>query len=74
VWGLGAAVWLQAVASALVHLGKPLAETLAAIPFGLVFAVLAIRSRSLLWPILLHLLIGLMTDLFALHYQGWLLP
>jgi len=73
-WGLPAAIWVQTVASTLVHLGKPLPETLAAIPFGLLFAVLAVRGRSLLWPILLHLVIGLSTDVWSLHHQGWLWP
>lgn len=73
-WGLPAAIWLQAAASTLIHLGKPLPETLAAIPFGLLFAVLAVRSRSLLWPVLLHLAIGLSTDVWSLHHQGWLFP
>jgi membrane protease YdiL (CAAX protease family) len=45
---------------------EPLPEMLLAIPFGLIFAVLALRSRSLLWPILLHLIIGLSNDLFSL--------
>ena len=65
---------MQTVASTLVHLGKPLPETLAAIPFGLLFAVLAVRGRSLVWPILLHLVIGLSTDVWSLHHQGWLRP
>jgi uncharacterized protein len=73
-WGLPAAIWAQTAASTLVHLGKPLPETLAAIPFGLLFAVLAVRGRSLLWPVLLHLVIGLSTDVWSLHHQGWLLP
>ena len=49
-WGLEAAVWTQALLSTLIHLGKPLAETLAAFPAGFLFAFLAIRTRSLLWP------------------------
>jgi uncharacterized protein len=73
-WGLPAAIWAQTVASTLVHLGKPLPETLAAIPFGLLLAVLAVRGRSLLWPILLHLAIGLSTDVWSLRQQGWLWP
>jgi uncharacterized protein len=73
-WGLPAAIWTQALASTLIHLGKPLPETLMAIPFGLLFAVLAVRGRSLVWPILLHLIIGVGTDLWSLHHQGWLWP
>ena len=74
LWGLAAAIWFQAAASTLLHLGKPWAETVGALPFGLLMAVVAVRSRSLLWPIALHLTIGLATDLFSLHHQGWLWP
>ncbi len=71
-WGLVSAIWVQTLASVLIHLGKPLAEVLAALPAGLIFAVLAVRGRSLLWPTLLHLVIGLSTDFFSLYFQGQL--
>ncbi len=70
-WGLEAAVWTQALLSTMIHLGKPLAETLAAFPAGFLFAWLALRTRSLLWPTLLHLTIGLATDAAILGRQGW---
>jgi membrane protease YdiL (CAAX protease family) len=73
-WGLVPAIWLQTVASTLVHLGKPLPEVLGAIPFGLLAGVLAVRGRSLWWPILLHLALGLATDVGSLVHQGWWLP
>lgn len=73
-WGLRAALWLQATCATLVHLGKPLPETIAAFPASLLFGLLAVRSRSLVWPVLLHLAIGLVTDLASLGRQGWLLP
>ena len=69
-WGLEAAVWTQALLSTLIHLGKPPAETLAAFPAGFLFALLAVRTQSLLWPILLHLIIGLVTDATVLGRQG----
>ena len=74
VWGLSAAIWTQALASTFIHVGKPPAETFAALPAGLLFAVLAVRGRSLLYPIILHLVIGLSTDLFILARQGLLFP
>ena len=73
-WGLSTALWVQTIASTLIHVGKPLPELLAAIPAGLIFGVLAVRSRSLLYPLLLHLVIGLSTDIFSLYHQGLLLP
>lgn len=69
-WGLSAAVWTQVLLSVLIHVGKPLSETLAALPAGFLFAFLTLRTRSLVWPILLHLAIGLATDVFVLQRQG----
>ena len=74
VWGLSAAIWTQTLASTLIHLGKPPAETFAALFAGLLFAVLAVRGRSLLYPIVLHLVIGISTDVFVLAQQGLLFP
>ena len=71
-WGLSAAVWTQVLLSTLIHVGKPLTETLAAFPAGFLFAFLALRTRSLVWPILLHLTIGLVTDASVLARQGLL--
>ena len=69
-WGTRAAVWTQTLLSALIHVGKPPAETLAALPAGFLFAFLALRTRSLVWPTVLHLVIGLATDAFVLRRQG----
>ncbi len=48
------AVVAQAVPFALAHLGKPEAETLTTIFGGILFGWLAWRSRSMLYPFLLH--------------------
>ena len=69
-WGLRAAVWTQVLLSTLIHIGKPLTETLAALPAGFLFAFLALKTRSLVWPTVLHLVIGLTTDAFVLQRQG----
>lgn len=69
-WGPVPAIWLQTAVTSLVHLGKPFPELLAAIPAGLLFGVVAHRSRSVLWPFLIHLLLGLSTDFFSLLRQG----
>lgn len=74
LWGLRAAIWLQAVCATLVHLGKPWPETALALPASLVLGLIAVRTRSLLWPVLLHFAIGMTTDLASLIRQGWLLP
>ena len=64
------AVWLQAMAATLIHVGKPLAEVIAALPASLLFGVMALRSKSILYPALLHLLIGLALDVAILARQG----
>lgn len=74
VWGLRAAIWLQAVCATLVHLGKPLPETIFVLPASLVLGLIAVRTRSLLWPVLLHFAIGMTTDVASLSRQGWLFP
>ena len=63
---------LQVAFSVMIHLGKPFPETLAVIPAGFLFGWLAIRTKSLIYPILLHLVIGALTDLFSLYHQNLL--
>jgi membrane protease YdiL (CAAX protease family) len=60
------AMALQTAASTLMHIGKPFGETLAAVAAGFGFGALALRTRSFLYPLLLHWYIGAMTDLFCL--------
>ncbi|MBM4063362.1 MAG: CPBP family intramembrane metalloprotease [Planctomycetes bacterium] len=66
-WPPALAVLLQAVPSALVHLGKPIGETLGAVPFGLVLGWLALRTRSIWYGWSLHVLLGVLTDAMVLH-------
>lgn len=68
-----AAAWLSVVMATLVHLGKPMAEVMAAAPASLLFLVLARRSRSVLYPALLHLAIGFSLDVAVLARSGHLL-
>ena len=48
------ALWLQAVPFALVHIGKPEVETLSTIFGGFAFGWVAWRTKSFLWPFLIH--------------------
>lgn len=71
-FGGSAGLWFQAFAATLIHAGKPLPEFVLALPASLLFALFALRTRSLIWPILLHLAIGLCTDAAVLwHTGGW---
>jgi membrane protease YdiL (CAAX protease family) len=58
------AILVQTLASSILHIGKPLGETLGAVLGGLVWGVIAFRSRSLLVPLLTHWVLGLSLDLF----------
>lgn len=70
VTGVHLAVWLQAFAATLIHLGKPLPEVIAALPASLLFGVIAVRSKSVVYPALLHLVIGLSLDVAVLARTG----
>lgn len=48
------AIWIQAVPFALAHMGKPELETLTTIFGGFAFGWVAWRTRSFLYPLLIH--------------------
>ncbi len=64
------ALWLQAVPFALAHAGKPEAETLSTIFGGFAFGWVAWRTRSFLYPFLIHWYIGSLTILLAAGILG----
>ncbi|MEX1140163.1 MAG: CPBP family intramembrane glutamic endopeptidase [Bacteroidota bacterium] len=57
-------ILLQVMASCLVHIGKPAAETYSSILGGLVWGILAFRSRSIIYGLVIHWLLGVALDLF----------
>ena len=65
-WGVAAALLYQVIPSTLLHIGKPEAETMAAVVGGVVFGALALRTRSMLYPLILHWYVGACTDFFSL--------
>lgn len=52
------AIWLQAVPFALAHIGKPEIETLTTIFGGFIFGWVAWRTKSFVYPLLLHWFVG----------------
>ncbi len=64
------ALWLQAVPFALAHLGKPAIETLSTIFGGFAFGWVAWRTRSFLYPFLIHWYIFTLVVLFAGGFFG----
>ena len=64
-FGPGAAIWLQAVPFALLHLGKPETETLTTLFGGVGFGFIAWQSQSFVYPFLIHWFIASFTMLIA---------
>jgi membrane protease YdiL (CAAX protease family) len=64
--GLGdwPAILVQTALSCLLHIDKPAPEIYAAIVAGLVFGIVAFRSRSLICVLVSHFLLGISLDLF----------
>jgi membrane protease YdiL (CAAX protease family) len=58
------AICIQTIPSCLWHIGTPTGEIFSSIAGGILFGLLAIRTHSILWPFLLHYLIGVGLDLF----------
>lgn len=58
-------LWLQAVPFALAHIGKPAIETLSTIFGGFAFGWVAWRTRSFLYPFLIHMFVTNFTILVA---------
>ena len=64
------ALWLQAVPFALAHIGKPGVETLSTIFGGFAFGWVAWRTRSFLYPFLIHWFIASFIILVAAGVLG----
>lgn len=58
------AICIQTIPSCLWHIGMPTGELLSSLLAGLLFGILAIRTRSILWVFLLHYSIGIILDVF----------
>jgi membrane protease YdiL (CAAX protease family) len=59
------ALWLQAVPFALAHLGKPELETLSTIFGGFTFGWVAWRTKSFVYPLLIHWFVASFTIVIA---------
>ncbi len=59
------ALWLQSVPFALAHIGKPEVETLSTIFGGFLFGWVAYRTKSFLYPFLIHYFVFAFTVLVA---------
>jgi membrane protease YdiL (CAAX protease family) len=64
------ALWLQAVPFALAHIGKPELETLSTIFGGFAFGWVAWRTKSFVYPLIIHWFVASFTILAAAGVLG----
>lgn len=60
-------VVIMTIPYCMIHFNKPLSETLGAIFAGMLLGVLALRSKSFYWGVLLHFAVAITMDLLALY-------
>lgn len=65
-YGDMAAILIQTISSCLIHLGKPESEIMGSIVVGILFGVIALRTRSIWYVFAIHAGIGVLTDLFII--------
>ncbi|MCP5103389.1 MAG: CPBP family intramembrane metalloprotease [bacterium] len=65
-YGDMAAILIQTGSSCLIHLGKPESEIIGSIVVGIIFGVIALRTRSFWYVFFIHAGIGVLTDLFII--------
>ena len=61
------AILIQTISSCLVHIGKPEGEIVGSIVVGVLFGLIAIRTKSIWYVLALHAAIGILTDLFIIY-------
>jgi membrane protease YdiL (CAAX protease family) len=66
-FGVFNAILIQTISSCLVHIGKPEGEIIGSIIVGIIFGMIAYRTRSIWYVFILHALIGVLTDLFIIY-------
>ena len=64
------ALWLQAVPFAIAHIGKPEVETLSTIFGGFLFGLIGWKTKSFLYPFLIHLFVNVFTVMVAAGVIG----
>lgn len=67
--GVVCSILITTLISALIHtsiagFGKPMMETLSAIPAGLIFGFITYKTKSINYSLIIHLMVGVFTDVF----------
>ncbi|HUG75278.1 MAG TPA: CPBP family intramembrane glutamic endopeptidase [Acidimicrobiia bacterium] len=66
------AIPVMVIPYTMIHFGKPVAETFAAIVAGFILGWIALKSRSFLWGFFLHWAVAITMDLLVIgHDQGF---
>ena len=66
-FGVVNAILIQTISSCLIHIGKPEGEIIGSILIGIIFGVIAIKTRSIWYVFLIHASIGVFLDLFIIY-------
>lgn len=61
------AILIQTISSCLVHIDKPEGEIIGSIIVGILFGIIALRTKSIWYVFLLHATLGVLTDLFIIY-------
>lgn len=67
-----AAIFIMIVPYAMIHFGKPLAETLGSVIAGIALGTIALRTRSIYGGVFVHCGVAWSMDMFALARKGQL--
>jgi hypothetical protein len=65
------AIFIMTIPYCMIHFGKPYAETMAAIPAGIILGALSLKSRSVILGVLIHYSVAISMDIFALWREGY---
>ncbi len=68
------AIYIMTIPYCMIHFGKPMPETFAAIIAGLILGFLSFRHNSIFLGFLLHVSVALSMDFAALWQEGWFTP
>lgn len=67
--GIMFAILLQSILATVYHLGHPKLEVIGALVGSIVFGVIAYHTHSIFYPLVLHALVGILTDTFFYSYH-----
>lgn len=64
-------IFFMVIPYCMIHFGKPMAETFAAILAGIALGILSLKSRSIVPGILIHYSVAIAMDFAALYQKGY---